>query len=210
MSDIPRSGEQGAGDGSQSWPPPYPPPPSPPPPPYPGDRSPGPPPSWTGENAPPPPAGSYYGGYGPSQSLGMPLLAGWWRRAGGLIIDALIVGAVVFLISLAITRKTTTIGYAVSIAVQLVYQIVLIGRQGQTIGMRALGIVLQDTSTGRSQIGYQKSALRAITAFVIALPAQFVAPLILLPLVSFLWPLWDRQNQTWYDKVAGTIPLRTR
>jgi uncharacterized RDD family membrane protein YckC len=32
----------------------------------------------------------------------------------------------------------------------------------------------------------------------------------LLPLLlAYLWPIWDRRNQTLYDKMAGTIVVRT-
>jgi uncharacterized RDD family membrane protein YckC len=27
-------------------------------------------------------------------------------------------------------------------------------------------------------------------------------------LLAYLWPLWDRRNQTLYDKMAGTIVVR--
>lgn len=225
MSERPPSdGGRGADEGGQSWPPPYPPPPPgqapqypPPPPPgqtpqypppYPtgGYQQPPPPPGWYGQAAPPPPG---YDPYAPYAAPAQAELAGWWRRAGGLIIDSLIISVAAIAIGVAV-RHSTALAIGVSGAVQLGYLILMIGRRGQTLGMQAAGVVLHDAAGSGTEIGYQKAALRAVTALVIALPSAFVPFLFVLPLLNYLWPLWDRQHQTWHDKVAGTLPMRVR
>ncbi len=229
MSEMPPAGEgAGADQRGQDWPPPYPPPPPPgqapyPPPPPPG-QAPYPPPFPPGQAPYPPPytGGGYQApfppgwpsqpagqppyGYDPYQSPPRPALAGWWRRAGGLVLDAVVIGVLSVLVGLA-ARGSAALALALSAVVQLGYLTFMIGRYGQTLGMRVARVVLNDSATGTNQIGYSKALLRAIVASVIAIPASFFAPLILLPVINYLWPLWDARHQTWHDKAAGTVPM---
>lgn len=93
--------------------------------------------------------------------------------------------------------------------VGFVYITLMIGSRGQTLGMMAVGVQLYDVKTGTSAIGYPKALLRAATALVIGLPASFGVPLAgILPILNYLWPLWDQNNQTWHDKVAGTVAVK--
>jgi uncharacterized RDD family membrane protein YckC len=50
--------------------------------------------------------------------------------------------------------------------------------------------------------GYGTGFLRTIAPSLIGLP-----PLIgnLLQLLDYLWCVWDRQKQTWHDKISGTV-----
>jgi uncharacterized RDD family membrane protein YckC len=51
--------------------------------------------------------------------------------------------------------------------------------------------------------GYARAFGRMISQSLLGL---FVLPLLL----AYLWPLWDRRNQTLYDKMVGTIVVRSR
>jgi uncharacterized RDD family membrane protein YckC len=78
-----------------------------------------------------------------------------------------------------------------------VYQWLMIGKWGQTVGKMALGIkVLR--SEDASRVSYARALGRAAS---IALLGIFSLPLLL----AYLWPLWDKRNQTLYDKMTSTV-----
>lgn len=73
----------------------------------------------------------------------------------------------------------------------LLCQVVLNGR-GQTVGKRALGIKVVDASSG-APIG----AGRATGRFFMSYVSTWVCYL------GYLWVLWDKEKQTWHDKVVN-------
>ncbi len=80
------------------------------------------------------------------------------------------------------------------------YQWLMVGRWGQTLGKMALGIrVVRAEDAG--PVGYARAAGRVAAVWLLGI---FVLPLLL----AYLWPLWDRRNQTLYDKLASTIVVR--
>jgi len=100
-------------------------------------------------------------------------LSGWWRRAGGLIIDDLIVGALLYVLWIALGyalyshpdglvalghAPIATAGPRIAVIfgaamITLTYQIVLLGMRGQTLGMMAVGTKAVDRSGGRLSTG---------------------------------------------------------
>ena len=68
------------------------------------------------------------------------------------------------------------------------------GPKGQTVGKMALGIRVYDLRQG-GPIGYGRGFLRALMKY-------FLSWILLL---GYLWMLWDREKQTWHDKVAGSV-----
>jgi uncharacterized RDD family membrane protein YckC len=92
--------------------------------------------------------------------------------------------------------------------VQLAYLSLMVGSRGQTLGMMAVGIRLLDAKTGSPQIGYPRALLRAVAAAVISAPSVFVNFGLIFPLLNYLWPVWDNRNQTWHDKIAGTVAVK--
>ena len=60
--------------------------------------------------------------------------------------------------------------------------------------MRVLGIRAIDAVTG-ARIDYGKAFIRYLVSLVSALAF----------LLGYFWMLWDREKQTWHDKVAGTF-----
>ncbi|MHB1986590.1 MAG: RDD family protein [Acidimicrobiales bacterium] len=156
------------------------------------------------------------GGHVPPASASYPdasgqagwVLAGWWRRLGGALIDGIIIAVVAVLFGLAF-RHQLYVGLILAEVAQLVYLVLMIGSRGQTLGMMVVGVQLHDARTGSTAIGYRRALLRAVTALVIELPSSLGLPLAgILPLLNYLWPTWDRKNQTWHDKAAGTIAVR--
>ena len=82
------------------------------------------------------------------------------------------------------------------------YAWLMVGAWGQTLGKMAVGVkVVQSSDAGR--VSYLRSLGRAASTWLLGV-------LFLPILLAYLWPLWDRRNQTLYDKMAGTIVVRVR
>jgi uncharacterized RDD family membrane protein YckC len=121
---------------------------------------------------------------------------------GATILDNLLVGiiAVIVLLVLGVRGVGLNLGEWIFL---LAYQILLLGQaRGQTVGNMALGTKVVDANTG-NPIGYGRAAIRAVVLLVLDLT-------LILGLLSILWPLWDRRNQTWHDKAANTLVIRLR
>jgi uncharacterized RDD family membrane protein YckC len=126
--------------------------------------------------------------------------AGFLRRAAATLIDAAIGLVAAFLILLVLL----TLGISEAISAGVVY-ILLIAyypygwsrfSEGQTFGKRALDVEVVDRN------GKFISLWRAIGRYL-------AVTLSAIPLgLGFWWAIWDRQNQTWHDKIAGTFVRR--
>jgi uncharacterized RDD family membrane protein YckC len=185
------------GFGDQPPPPPPPPGGYPPPPPAweqppsVGGGYPAPPPSWQQ----PPPQGSYHGGESPAPGG---QLAGWWLRVGATVVDFL-----VLLVPNAILRAVggNGGGYFLSVVLDAAYITLMLSRRGRTVGNMAVHTRVVDSRTG-GPISTGKALGRWASEFVLFL-------LLIVPgILDLLWPLWDRENQTLHDKMAGTVVLR--
>ena len=132
-----------------------------------------------------PPAGD--GPSGPRASFG--------RRLVAAIIDGILLG-VVGAIFYAISR---TLGYVVQLLLTIAYLTYLEGSpSGQTVGKKAMGIRVIDFSTGGA-IGYGRAFVRWI--------ARILSGIVCL--LGYLWMLWDKEKQTWHDKLATTVVVPT-
>jgi uncharacterized RDD family membrane protein YckC len=134
----------------------------------------------------PPPAAPYTPPQGPSGPR-----ADFGRRLLAFLIDTVlivIVAGIAFAISDAL-------GYVVYIVLALGYYGYFEGSpSGQTIGKKALGIRVIDFNTG-GPIGYGRGFLRWIGKIVSGIPCY----------LGYLWMLWDREKQTWHDKIATSV-----
>lgn len=133
-------------------------------------------------------------------------LAGWFVRFGGRLIDAIIVFFLLFLLLVIIGAKIN-VGplflYWEFIGVEFIYGALFIGSFGATPGMRWLGLRGSNAADGTYPVGVMKGSIRAGSALVIAIfPFGW--------LVDYLWPIWDRRNQTLHDKLARTVVLGNR
>ncbi len=79
------------------------------------------------------------------------------------------------------------------------YFVYFIGKRGQTIGKKALGIKVINTETQEAP-GYLHAFLRETIGKAIS--TMFFS-------LGYLWMLWDSQKQTWHDKIANTIVVKT-
>ena len=118
--------------------------------------------------------------------------AGFWRRFAAAFVDGLILAIpnIIFVAAL---------DYAVANLLSLILNIGYFtyfegGPTGQTWGKRALGIRVIDFKTG-GPIGYGRGFVRWIGRI----------PSALFFFLGYFWMLWDREKQTWQDKIAGTV-----
>lgn len=154
--------------------------------------------------------------FGPVSSFG--------RRAGALIIDSLLtllgilpmaIGAVVLVVAApdldqfgntiegtgsggtaAIGGILVALGVLLSIGIQIWNRIFKMGRTGQSVGKKVLGLKLINEQTGQP-IGALQSFLRELLAGIIN---QVIY-------LSYLWMLWDDNKQTLADKVVHSTVI---
>ncbi len=118
--------------------------------------------------------------------------AGFWKRFGASFIDGIIlyIPLIVF-----IAAKQIAVGYAVYLILSIAYYTMLEGGPtGQTLGKKALGIRVYDARQG-GPIGYGRGFIRWIGRIVSSIPF----------LLGYFWMLWDKEKQTWHDKMAGSV-----
>jgi uncharacterized RDD family membrane protein YckC len=116
--------------------------------------------------------------------------ASFGKRFLAALLDGIIVGAIgLLLLKLAGAQA----GQAFSTAVGLAYYIYFEGGQGATLGKKALGLRVISTS-GNSPIGYGSAAVRYVGRIVSSIPLG----------LGYFWMLWDKDKQTWHDKMAST------
>jgi uncharacterized RDD family membrane protein YckC len=187
------------------------------------ERQPGSPGDQSWGQAPPPPAEYGYGtapaaGYG--QPTGAePPYANWLYRVGSYLVDGLIngipasIGSAIYNASITRVvvdgRVVETRGpsagaviallllTALSIAIFVWNTCIRQGRTGQSLGKQLVGTKLVSSRTGQP-IGGGMAFLRYICHIVDALPCY----------IGFLWPLWDRQRQTFADKIVSTYVVK--
>jgi uncharacterized RDD family membrane protein YckC len=140
-------------------------------------------------------------------------LASWGRRLAALLVDGAVLTAIVLTTMLAagvpLDDVNSTIWDGSSLALialfvlpEAIYDTAMIGARNQTFGKMAVGIQVVDAES-RGRIGYARAFTRWLsTAFLWALWA--------LPgVIDHLWPLRDSRRQTFHDKLARSVVVRT-
>lgn len=140
-------------------------------------------------------------------------LASWGRRLAALVLDGFILAGIVLVTVVAagtspeelnerILDGETLLILLLFVVPEAIYDTALVGSRNQTFGKMLLGIKVVDAES-RSPIGYARAFTRWLsTAFLWAL---FTVPGIL----DHLWPLRDRRRQTFHDKFARSVVVRT-
>jgi uncharacterized RDD family membrane protein YckC len=206
--------------GAQTNAPPPAPPPPPPPLAYPSF------PQYPASSQQPPPwAGAQAYANEPLAPFGAPL-ARWWQRVGAMLLDVLVIGVPVFIVSSVLnaafghshlvtvagathTVKSLTGSAQIafdacsSLAGGLYFAILNGTGRGQTAGNRAPGIAVRDVETG-APIGFWRGVLRWFVRTIL-----YVA-LVIPGIVNDLFPLWDRRRQTLADKAARSVMIRVK
>ena len=122
--------------------------------------------------------------------------ASFGRRFVAALVDGIVIGIPIGII-VAIVQS---VGIYVLVAViSLAYLIYFEGSpSGQTAGKRLLGIRVIDFSSG-GPIGYGRAAIRAVARYISQIPCY----------LGYLWMLWDKEKQTWHDKLANDVVVPT-
>ena len=136
-------------------------------------------------------------------------LASFGRRILGYLLDGLIVGVPIMVIAAATksSSKASVLVSFLSLGATILYAWLLIAkRNGQTLGMQALGIRCVREIDGES-VDSRQSGQRAIYAGLFSLASLFI---IIPGLIDLLWAVWDKKNQTLHDKLAKTVVIDIR
>ncbi len=131
--------------------------------------------------------------------------AGFWRRLAAAILDGIIIAIVLvpFSIALGVGRNSgasDSLYSLISLAISWGYPWYFIGAKGQTPGKMALSVKVIRKEDGQVP-GYTKAFLREIVG-------KFISTLIFG--LGFWWMIWDKDKQTWHDKIAGTVVIKTK
>lgn len=125
---------------------------------------------------------------GPRASFGIRFVA--------VLIDAVLLGIVGGLLSLILGR---VVGSTLQILLGLAYYSYLEGSpSGQTLGKRAMSIRVIDFNGG-GPIGTTRGLIRYLGRWLSAIVC----------LLGYFWMLWDKDKQTWHDKIATTVVVPT-
>jgi uncharacterized RDD family membrane protein YckC len=133
------------------------------------------------------------------------------RRWAAVFIDGIILTVVNSLISLPLfvldttTRDSINLVGVVGIGITgiqwligVVYPIFFIGRTGQTLGKKAMGIKVVKLET-MDHPTYFDAFLREVVG-------KFVSSIVLG--LGYLWAIRDSRKQTWHDKIAKTVVIK--
>jgi uncharacterized RDD family membrane protein YckC len=122
--------------------------------------------------------------------------AGFGRRLVAAIVDGILY-AVVYGILYAFLSEGAA--YGLTLLAALVYLTYFEGSaSGQTVGKKLLNIRVIDFATG-GPIGYGRAFLRWLGRILSSIPLY----------LGYLWMLWDKEKQTWHDKIANCVVVPT-
>jgi uncharacterized RDD family membrane protein YckC len=158
-------------------------------------------------------------------------LAGYWWRVLGYIIDAIILAIVT--LPLRAAHLEHDVHSIVSVIIVFVYlSVSLIFMNGQTLGMRVVSLRCVDDASRSTLTRPQVLKRTSLYCVLVVINGFYTVRtyshptshqrlvqgqhegllfILYLPLLlDFLWPIWDKKNQTLHDKFASTVVLRTK
>jgi uncharacterized RDD family membrane protein YckC len=155
----------------------------------------------------------------PSPGPGPYRLAEWGSRVAASVIDGLIIVAIFFVIGIPLAAafpflSDSTGGliglvlgalfglFVFFVAMTLYAPILLVRWDGQTVGKRVVGIRVIQISGEKFDFVQAFVREGLVKGLLIALIAIFT--FFLLPLVNYLWPLWDDENRCLHDFLCST------
>ncbi|MCS0604777.1 RDD family protein [Streptomyces sp. LP11] len=144
-------------------------------------------------------------GYGyPQQPAGydyqpaQPPYANWGQRFLGTLVDGLVFLVPYLLVMFGKGTPALVIVGALIIIGLAIWQLIMEGRTGQTLGKKAVGIRLVREIDGQP-LGVGMAFVRRIAHFLDSLACY----------IGWLWPAWDAKRQTFADKVCSSIVIRS-
>jgi uncharacterized RDD family membrane protein YckC len=126
--------------------------------------------------------------------------AGFWQRLLAYFIDSIIVVFVAGIPAgiVGVLAGSLALFYVVYIPLTVLYFAWGDG-SGGTWGKQVLNIGVASLEGG-GDIGLGRGFARAIIFFLGAIPLY----------LGWFWMLWDEKKQTWHDKAAGSVVVKTR
>ncbi|MBI2019820.1 RDD family protein [Candidatus Daviesbacteria bacterium] len=115
--------------------------------------------------------------------------AGFWRRFAAWFIDGLI-----FWVISAISRNNFPLLVYV---LMLAYATWMLGAYGATIGKMVMKIKV--TKENGSKLTYSNALVRELSKLLSGIVFG----------LGYLWMIWDSKKQTWHDKIAKTVVVRS-
>ncbi len=126
-------------------------------------------------------------------------LAEFWPRFGALMVDYCVLAVVWFtLVGVAAFVNSTLLGLLATFLIPPLYFISFWATSGRTPGYRAAGLQLIKSDGTRPDLKH--SVVRYLGTL---LSWSFFC-------LGYLWMLWDRDHQTWHDKIADTNVVNMR
>ncbi len=134
--------------------------------------------------------------------------AGFWRRTGATLIDAvlfmllalpllyLIYGSAYFSVDPATPLVAGPADILISYVLPILIVVLMWVKLGATPGKMILNCVVVDANTG--QLPSIGQSVGRYFAYILSM-----LPLML----GFLWVAWDKHKQAFHDKIAGTVVL---
>ena len=120
-------------------------------------------------------------------------LAGLMARLGASIIDGIVLALVATLLIMILSAAGMTLIQFIGLALPVVYHWYFwTRRNGQTPGKSVVGIRV--VKADGSELSDTDAFIRAIGYHVSALICG----------LGYIWAIFDGNNQTWHDKLAGT------
>ena len=140
-------------------------------------------------------------------------LAGFWIRFAAALVDGIILGIPIAILSAMADsgsrgfstggpwRPDASVGVNLlgTVVGVLYYSLLEGGPTGQTLGKSICGIRVVDATSGLPGIGPGRGVGRYFARWLSSIPLA----------LGYLWMLWDERNQTWHDKLASTVVVRT-
>ena len=123
------------------------------------------------------------------------ILAGRWARFGAKLIDALLV-VIPFWLGGGVENESVTL---VGLLAMAVVQVVLLAKDGQTIGKKVLGIRVVSVETGQNA-GFFKNVVMRAWVNTIASLIPFYAP------IDILY-IFRKDRRCNHDHIAGTCVI---
>jgi len=129
--------------------------------------------------------------------------ASFWRRFAAALIDGVIVvisGGIVGVIIGLTGVKSASVSNGLSMIISIAYYLATyMNLKGRTLGKKVLNIqVIKKDGTPMTD---------PFTIIVRDIVGKFISAIVFL--LGYIWMLFDKNNQTWHDKIAGTYVIYT-
>ena len=143
-------------------------------------------------------------------------LAGFGKRVGATVLDALLVGLVASAVNLATglnvaSHRDLSTALRASVVVFVltgIYQVGAIAGWGRTLGNRAVRTEVR-RAADLEPPNFGQALLRFLTGAGLAAWSPVTVVAFAYGLLDDLWCLWDGANQTLHDKAARTVVILT-